>query len=797
MPPPQQLDLSYLTKESPGFPFGADPSLDPAKQGPIAGAATSTPAQLGGIQLSGLACSDPKTTWESCRLNDLPVDHWIGRVNLFRCLHGQEPGTGAVLMNGGDMEKLDFDEIQTLRFGITPEGGSLQTVLLNGIIVTQATNITPGVRDDPDACYLLDLADKRLLAPQDAAINRAYNIRRQLANTNPPALPAGGEFLRSSMDGSPGPCADPIPWEWLSMLTDIWGMISILGKFPGLPVTPEGRPEGWKFFGMPAYDALGLVLDHLEFALKYNPVTDKFSIIQLGASDTAMVLDLAAQEDNRVWDQEQEGKQAAIGRVPHYVRILFPLEPAPADGESPYWYIDVDDDDATPEESLPGSIVHLHDTMIAYRSNDPDPSVLPANDTELRARADDMAASYFLSLRKGQSNLSRTFAGAQGTAGLLPGSLILGTCWYDRGFGYRTEIVRGPLVRKQLPEAPRGEKVRARITAIGGVLSTTLNGDVTQTATSITVADATPLKTPIPDCPGSPELPIRVRISGERMLVTAIVGPVLTVQRAHCDTWPTEHKSGDVVYLDRPLPCAWHEVSEETDDGWQQKNGGLSGSLTQNPLYERNGRQGMRINDVVLVYRGYVNLNRKQEWVFDFAGPNLQDDSAWSVSTSLGTTMTTGTVLITVSIPNHYPTQGNFYIRIDSEELLVESGAGTATLRVRRGMNGTVPASHAINTPVYWILPSNVRGVDTVTFKDNAFVQPDVPSGTLTDDRFAVHHEVDQWVWVPANAAPDVNGYLKGPAGQNCFLVSKNPTSGKYRKVSAVLLEDPNTRGTE
>lgn len=67
--------------------------------------------------------------------------------------------------------------------------------------------------------------------------------------------------------------------------------------------------------------------------------------------------------------------------------------------------------------------------------------------------------------------------------------------------------------------------------------STTLNGAITNTATSLVVASAT----------GAPAPNFRIRIDNEIMLVTAVAGTTWTVSRGQEGTTAAAHSSGATV----------------------------------------------------------------------------------------------------------------------------------------------------------------------------------------------------------------------------------------------------------
>jgi Tfp pilus assembly protein PilV len=94
---------------------------------------------------------------------------------------------------------------------------------------------------------------------------------------------------------------------------------------------------------------------------------------------------------------------------------------------------------------------------------------------------------------------------------------------------------------------------------------------------------------------------------------------------------------------------------------------------------------------------------------------------------------------ITVASASGFPAAAPFLIQIDSERLLVESGAGTTTWTVLRGADATVPAAHSASAvvtqrqrayvptcgtaPCTTILPSkSVTGADGDTYRVDTYI---------------------------------------------------------------------------
>jgi Tfp pilus assembly protein PilV len=108
-------------------------------------------------------------------------------------------------------------------------------------------------------------------------------------------------------------------------------------------------------------------------------------------------------------------------------------------------------------------------------------------------------------------------------------------------------------------------------------------------------------------------------------------------------------------------------------------------------------------------------------------------------ATSINTAIDSVATQITVASASGFPAAAPFLIQIDSERLLVESGAGTTTWTVKRGVDSTAPAAHsgsAVVTqrqraylpacgtaPCTTVLPSkSVTGADGDTYRVDTYI---------------------------------------------------------------------------
>jgi Tfp pilus assembly protein PilV len=120
-----------------------------------------------------------------------------------------------------------------------------------------------------------------------------------------------------------------------------------------------------------------------------------------------------------------------------------------------------------------------------------------------------------------------------------------------------------------------------------------------------------------------------------------------------------------------------------------------------------------------------------------------KSDAAYRADTAPATTIVSAldsvATQITVASASGFPAAAPFLIQIDSERLLVQSGAGTTTWTVTRGVDATAAAAHSASAvvtqrqrahvpacgtaPCTAILPSrNVTGADGDTYRVDTYI---------------------------------------------------------------------------
>jgi hypothetical protein len=70
------------------------------------------------------------------------------------------------------------------------------------------------------------------------------------------------------------------------------------------------------------------------------------------------------------------------------------------------------------------------------------------------------------------------------------------------------------------------------------------------------------------------------------------------------------------------------------------------------------------------------------------------------VQTDLTVPVSASATQIEVNSAKDFPQSGNYYIQIDSEKMLVTAGQGSTTWTIVRGLSGTQPVNHLVNSTI-------------------------------------------------------------------------------------------------
>lgn len=226
---------------------------------------------------------------------------------------GREPTRGWILVRSQDYKLLNrtgslYNTTYQLNIDECYPGGNKLT--FQNLFIVQARCVSMGIVNDPNAIYLVELTDARGIYSNKwfkYPTNSYYNMPAV-------AYPNGTFYSASRNSGS--------DWTWSTLIGNLWGQMTKLGTYPGLPSTPMGTPENFILPGVSAWDALNDILDLLGFAIAVNPVSaTPYTIVSLGAADAtftaAQTKYLKRMEDDLAWID------TGSGRVPGSVTVYF------------------------------------------------------------------------------------------------------------------------------------------------------------------------------------------------------------------------------------------------------------------------------------------------------------------------------------------------------------------------------------------------------------------------------------------------------------------------------------------
>lgn len=399
-----------------------------------------------------------------------PVPPNFSRATSFTNPLGPEPGRGWILMLRADLDEIDRDADQELIFEFEQEDGTIEQRKLYKIIVaSEPLCVTPShTADDPDAIYLVEVADRRHL----------INSRQlQVATFN------NYDFTNT----------------WQQAITELWGLVGThLGQasVPTLPITPPGTPINLNFIGESAWIELNRILVFLGLALRCNPMEPdiQFTIVQIGAAqaDTDAVITALEASNRKIHDAEFV--DVVRSRHPAGVRVYFPQHPE-REPRNPV-FVDVANPvmTGTPQPNL---YIPVFDNTFAQHAADG--TVL--NQTALNTQAQSRATDYFRMIEEGGRRQWKRFSGL---AELIPGANIKTVMWaHMPGTGIFTDIVNNPymlpddvgFIRKPLPVRTGYAPVRLWAVALpaytrsGNTITFTANGSVTVDGSQTVVGD--------------------------------------------------------------------------------------------------------------------------------------------------------------------------------------------------------------------------------------------------------------------------------------------------------------------
>lgn len=358
---------------------------------------------------------DPLMAAEHARLFRMRRMEWWEKANGYTCPVGVKSGHGHLLMCGRDLSYLDKNARHSLRFFDTRTGTD---VTFKNITITSIDAITAGNRGDLNTLYHVQIADRRHLWKM-YLLDAAFNMR----------VTPTGNFRDVDLTGG-------VAMSWQALVDAIWEFLPEASEFdsPTLPFSPDGKPEGFDFYGKTAGDALGIVLDRLGCTLVLDPIADTFRIARIGDAAAKLVLDGVLAQVMNVRLDDNGDLFTNLGRVPRSVTVLFPKEIEPAYGDTPHKSVEINDPGTLVDGQESGTTVILHDDLVArYQGG----SLM--NSAALTSRATERATDYFRILRKSGPVESRNlYSGARSE--FTMGEWIDQIAWMDIGDGLMTEI---------------------------------------------------------------------------------------------------------------------------------------------------------------------------------------------------------------------------------------------------------------------------------------------------------------------------------------------------------------------
>ena len=376
------------------------------------------------LTIGGSNVLEPGALVIHARENATPLDAWQ-RANSYTCPRGPEPGVAWLVMLRSDLDALGKNSFHQL---IWDDGTTKLTIPSLAIVRSYSLNIAKA--GATDAARLVEFVDKRRQLKLSST-NTQYNVRIPA----PSATSGATLYYTDSRDGGLS------RWSWQTMLDDIWGDLpSTAGTAPTLPYSPNDRPEGFRFIGVSSWEALHVVLGKIDCTTVYNPITDTFSYVRLGTTQSGLagsVTDLS----NRLRYDYDPGDDYQLANMPATVRVFFPrreqlhgIEKDTPDSSNWEMSPTVSKDHTTSiTGALSGTVMAVWDDLPALVNS----SGSNINSTNLQTRADEIGGNIVNTINVSDERMRRTYSGI--TTDILPGSEVAEVHW--RNFGDETGLV--------------------------------------------------------------------------------------------------------------------------------------------------------------------------------------------------------------------------------------------------------------------------------------------------------------------------------------------------------------------
>ncbi len=247
-----------------------------------------------------------------------PVDFWQ-RANSYTCPLGAEPGSAWLLMKRRDLDALDPTAFHELKWT-----DGKRTLTIPSLLIVKSYTINLAIAGDKKAARLVEFRDRRHLFRM-SSINKQYNVRIPA----PSATSGTDRYYQESLLASNGGF---VLWDWQDILDDLFDQLPDPGANqtavgnPVLSFTPDEPPEGFRFIGENAWDAIHVVLEKIHGASAYDPQLDAVPpYIDTTAIQPNLVNPLNALSNRLMYDYDADdpARDYTLAKFPETVRVLF------------------------------------------------------------------------------------------------------------------------------------------------------------------------------------------------------------------------------------------------------------------------------------------------------------------------------------------------------------------------------------------------------------------------------------------------------------------------------------------
>ncbi len=394
------------------------------------------------ITLGGKKLLDPSGLVSYSSEWGTPRD-WMGKANSYECPIGSDAGEGWALITREELDKLDIDASHKMKFDDGKTSAEIQA-----LYIVRAHAVTLIFDSDKKAAYLVELADKRRIAEM-SHVNAQYNVRMPAPSTTSGA----GLYYVDSLDSG------PTIWTWETLFQDLWDThLGSMGAAPSLPYAPDGTPENFRFVGVSAWRAIEELLDKIGCKVKYQPLTDTFTVV-VSAPEADLAARMNAVKKRLIYDYDP--KVAGAANLPKQITVLFRkagqygTERDTVRGAGNEWELNAIHSVTVNTGStgaLANTNVCLWDDLTATITSET--SSTPSNSGALTTRATEVAAEYVDALEAGNGRKKKRYSGVVTT--ILPDTEVSLVRWRNHGDqghqgGLVTEVEVSPRHRMRSP----------------------------------------------------------------------------------------------------------------------------------------------------------------------------------------------------------------------------------------------------------------------------------------------------------------------------------------------------------